>query len=569
MATYYVSNTASNGYSIGVDTNAGTSKALAVLTFEKALLLATSGSDTIYLNDGTYTAPGSPGFWQLTASITVLPENSGMVTFRGDGIYAVRLFNLSQTTVKNIAFSNVIFDGVNITNSLFYCAQTTALGTLTFTGTTFKDFTHYALKNVSATGQIKVVATNIVMTGSSWARGGIYLPTLTAGGVDIDGLTVTQSGRSSSEGGIVCVQANAAGITASVKNANIVSNLHATASANVHYGILLQNVPNALIQDCYCEISGVGAGSAAADLFAISALTTGLQDSSYGKIINCSGKNATSAGKTARIGTDDDTAATNNQHNYGLISGGTYQGSVGSTTIHGPMLGHGTGGKIEGVTCDYVSIGALGLLKVMVVGSGILATPISIGNKATHCNSSFCYQKGSTGVVHANNTGITSADYAGTFEYARKDETASPIVQGANGIFANNLFTGDTAPTYTSVQGTPGDATDTTTGTLFYNSCYDTTLGVLTNKWRNGSATTYANAAAFTAALGSATYPCANIALNLDGDYKHAAGSAYAAIGYRSWLSTGQRPIGADSEPFPDYEISIGAFQSKYTSSHP
>jgi len=35
------------------------------------------------------------------------------------------------------------------------------------------------------------------------------------------------------------------------------------------------------------------------------------------------------------------------------------------------------------------------------------------------------------------------------------------------------------------------------------------------------------------------------------------------------WTSTGRRPIGADGEPFSDYETSRGAYQSKNTPSHP
>jgi hypothetical protein len=36
-----------------------------------------------------------------------------------------------------------------------------------------------------------------------------------------------------------------------------------------------------------------------------------------------------------------------------------------------------------------------------------------------------------------------------------------------------------------------------------------------------------------------------------------------------SWTSTGRRKLDADGEPYPDYEISMGAYQSKITPNHP
>jgi len=566
MPTYYVSNAASNGYVVGNDANAGTSKALAVLTFTQALVLAVSG-DTICLNDGTYTAPTTPGYWNIAENgLTVLPENDWMATLAGDGVYTARLFNVNSAAAVNATFGKINIDGVNTQLIGFYVNQTTNLATFTFNGTRFKNFVHKPIANVHVAGAMHLTLNDVEMEGTNWQRGGVHMPTLTTGGLVVNGLKITQSGRSNSEGALVYLHANAAGVTATVSGVYGTSALAASAGSVAHSGVLIQNVLNAVIKNCSgLTISGVGAGSASATLYEISANATGVQGTHYGIIENCHGTNATSSGKTALIGSDAQLAATTNQHNYGRIINCNLNGSAVATGIHGPMLGHGTGGRIEGCNTKYCGTGGGGLLKSMVAGTGPLGVPIAAGNKATFCYGTFAYQKGSVGAVHTNNTLITSAGYAPTFELAAFDDTALPVNQNNNGIFANNVFTGTTAPTYTSVQGTPGNALDTSTGNLFYLSHYDTTLGSLTNKWRNGSATIYADVAAFNTALSPAGYNCVNAALGLDVNNLFPSDSAYLGIGYKTWLDT-PNPSGSTGKPFSSFDIDLGAIQSSFGS---
>src|SRR5437764_14543304 len=81
MATYYVSNTASNGYVVGADTDNGTAKATPFLTIKKAIGTnlgagVMASGDTCFVNDGTYLEDDyvKPGQTNLTLSA----QNSGL-----------------------------------------------------------------------------------------------------------------------------------------------------------------------------------------------------------------------------------------------------------------------------------------------------------------------------------------------------------------------------------------------------------------------------------------------------------------------------------------------------------
>lgn len=85
--TYYVSQTATNGYVVGNDANAGTAKGTAKLTLAAVKALPYAEGDTIYVNDGTYTDTqlGSTGYFDIAAgkAVTLLPETDYGTTLAG------------------------------------------------------------------------------------------------------------------------------------------------------------------------------------------------------------------------------------------------------------------------------------------------------------------------------------------------------------------------------------------------------------------------------------------------------------------------------------------------------
>lgn len=109
--TYYVSASAANGYALGSDANACTSKAAPCLTIAAAALLATSGADTIVVNPGsTYVEnSGGNGYLNLNYPVTLTGDTSLCGTLAGGGskpmIQATassRIVNAGQTGALTI-----------------------------------------------------------------------------------------------------------------------------------------------------------------------------------------------------------------------------------------------------------------------------------------------------------------------------------------------------------------------------------------------------------------------------------------------------------------------------------
>lgn len=566
MDIIHVSNTATNGYILGNDNNNGTSKQLAVLTLERALAIAIDGS-IIKINNGIYQPP-TINYWTITKSAHLIPETpKGVILQSCSGTDIYRLFNISAGIAVTLNLEDIILDGLDYLQFGIYSSQINNLATINLTRVELNNFLFHSINQAVSSGHLFVNIKDCSLSGLNWQRGGIYMPDIAAGGLIVDGLSIDQTGRNNASGGLVYIHAVEPGIVAKVQNVSGISRVNAEAGTANFIGVSIGNIPNAIIQDSQLDIIG-GGPTSSGTLFEITADATGIQDSSWGKITRCSGTNGMSFGKTAVYGSDAKSAIANNMCNYGEISYCNFVGNANSTAIHGPMLGYNMGGIIHSCTTDLCGIGGLGLVKNQITGTGRLAIPMCIGNKTIRCKSSACYQKGSTGAVHANNILITSEGYTPTFELTAWNDSDVPQIMGSNGIFANNICTGNVAPQLLAVQGTPGNAFDTTSGTVFYGSYYDRSLGLLSNKWRNGVSIVYPNIQSFNTAMADVNHPCIMDALNLDANGNFTINSPYRKAGYKFW-QIGNRPIGNDGEPLPDIDISIGHRQIKDTPFHP
>ena len=85
MATLYVSNTASNGYSVGNDINNGLTKSAAKLSGEAAISSAVNG-DTIVFNSGTFVALT---YYTVNKGIFLMPEFDFLTTLGGQSAMSV------------------------------------------------------------------------------------------------------------------------------------------------------------------------------------------------------------------------------------------------------------------------------------------------------------------------------------------------------------------------------------------------------------------------------------------------------------------------------------------------
>ena len=112
-ATWYVSNVASHGYAQGVDTNAGTSAGVAVLSINKAMALASVG-DTILVNPTATPYQENSGSYYLSITKTLtIATDPAYVTSAGKAIIQGTTASSPSRTI-NIAANNVVLQNFKI-----------------------------------------------------------------------------------------------------------------------------------------------------------------------------------------------------------------------------------------------------------------------------------------------------------------------------------------------------------------------------------------------------------------------------------------------------------------------
>lgn len=459
-ATYYVSQTATNGYQIGVDTNNGTAKGTPFLTIGKARATYAAG-DTIYINDGTYlTTDGGSGATSLTLSktVTILPETSLGATIQGTNATYTVYLNPSENAVFTLGA--IIIDGRNTAQRCVSLNTTAFTSSIYLTGTRLLNPTTYGWHSSEPdhdfhATNISIYANNMLATGH-----GINIVSNTSGTIDIDGLdldidadasgTVYGVEIKSTDGG-TNTTARVAGVHGSITNSN--------ASGTV-VGVLIRNVPAAVIED----------GTA----FTV---TAGGPLSSYGYKISTSGafqsdgciiRNNTgltfnaAAGYAIIIGESSGVVAEDNKCNNGKIYGNSATGiENGQTgTPHGIVMGPNTGGEVYGNTATNFSPCYL-LAKTD-------STTVAHHNLAINpYGQQGLYAKGAVGSKFYNNTVVMADGYnAQALACQIHFDTGNPACNGVE--FKNNIVINNNAtdPRFVRV------ANDGSTATFDYNLYY-------------------------------------------------------------------------------------------------
>ncbi len=136
MATYYVSNTATNGYGIGSDSNStalAQNKATPWLTMTKAVTSSASG-DSIVVNGGNYTIGSQQNISAKASTWTADGAVIVSVTFAGFCFY------MSPASDIDFTFTGFTFNGNNLTAvAAFYSENTAQIRGITVTSCTFVD----------------------------------------------------------------------------------------------------------------------------------------------------------------------------------------------------------------------------------------------------------------------------------------------------------------------------------------------------------------------------------------------------------------------------------------------
>lgn len=124
-ATYYVSKTATNGYVVGADGNAGTTKGTAKATISNAITTAADG-DTIVVNDGTYSN------LDLGAS-NYVDFNAKAINFQPETAYGVILNTDSASNIV-MRFRNDNTTPLTVGKIILDCEKPSSPGTYIATG---------------------------------------------------------------------------------------------------------------------------------------------------------------------------------------------------------------------------------------------------------------------------------------------------------------------------------------------------------------------------------------------------------------------------------------------------
>lgn len=383
MADYFISQTATNGYAVGSDAAAGTSKATAWLTMEKFISTYSAG-DTVTINDGTYDHPSS--YHSITKSCTIHPENVGMAILTASH-QTSRVVNCQPAISGGVYdFDGMVFDGLN-TSQMGVNFGDVAGG---YTAS-INNFKAINCNGSSTNGPIAVNATLIVLRGKgltitgAGTTAGLQARVLTAGSIiDLDGIEVALTGITTPSGSAIWLAATNAGVEARIANVTG-SSVHNTG-ATVSSIVKMENIPG-IIEDCHdYVISGTCIAGAPFAIYPSAAVDCITPIVRRNKRI----KNLMSGGYLILFGTDSSGAYDNRIINP-VSHDNEVSGDAG-TMMHGVLFGYCLGGISSHDEFSYVGL--------PVVMKGQTTAAYVVASKIHHCStgtSGAIYSKGSVG----------------------------------------------------------------------------------------------------------------------------------------------------------------------------
>jgi len=573
----FISKTATNGYSIGSDSNNGNSLGAPYASWAKAIvdMKAAGGQFKVHCNDGTWigTELGSGGFVTFAAnppSIEIAPENAW------DGVKGVRLVPSVVTGTWQYANATVAAGTYFICGPVCFGRDVALGGTdvdpnyhlwprddfsnqfeIQLNGTQFINPLFYGIN----TSSYKMTARGIKFVGSRDIGVRSLISSIISSSAqdwDIDGCTIDQRFvKATGHGGII-LDASTSGAKANIRNVDgrIEISPTATGTGNVLYGVVLANIDDAKMKGIRLKLVSDIAGWAP-----------------YGAMIRCNDATLTAhrgliedfrieidsvaSGVPVCIGQDSVSEQRTKASNCRIANGeviGTDR-SI-ESGVHGPAILYQNNGRIEGVESSYVN---LGLLLKMTTGSivaGCLTHHIAVnsGNAGTHRR-----EKGATNCEWHNCTAVAMAGYTAPFSY-KDDDTVGPthstggVTRDCNniqisGTMNNRVNFVAASCTHTFTENNYGLVSIPASGAFSYNgTAYDTLAAWIAAK-EAGALSSQVNRVS-------------------DFDYSLPDNSPLITGGAK-WWTTGPRPMGADGYAFPDFNISKGAYQSRAAPFHP
>lgn len=483
MTTWYVSNEAINGYTVGHDTTGNGSAALPYLTIAKAISVAANTGDTIYVNGTTFTVNSVT----VSKAVDLQPTVAYGTTIKTTN--ATRCLNISHALGGTNTVGAFYLDCDNVAQLGIQLTASAGTYSLVMSGTRIINAKNYGVGSLSGTLLANVSISNGCSVTSSNAAfvAGVTLTNLNAGAVSITGtvaspgLTVTATGIDSASSTMVVVYATAAtGVSLSISGLVVNAAMGVAAGTKIIYGLLTKNIPAVYLG--YSSIT-CAATISTHRIDGISITNSSATYNSNGAVIEDVAMALTSAntGHALIIGEEEPDGILDNRTNDAIIRRCTIVGSDDAATagFHGIMLGNNTGGVVSECSVSRVKIG---LLAKHNTGSVWHRNQTRyIPNLGQHLRS-----KAATAEFYVN-TCTVDTGYNGIFISNTENDAATVF---SNSTFEFNTLVNPSAVAINAVNNPTGNTI------RLYNNVYG---GAGTLSFING-ATTYASLALYRAA---------------------------------------------------------------------
>ena len=453
LSIVYVSSVSANGIPVGSDATGDGSIGAPFLTFAVALAsLARPGeirfNGTSQASPTTYTLASST----LTLALTLCSAVAGqrIATLAGGG--ATAAFTLSPTNGELISFVDVNIDpslnvgGGPAARCLSLTSQSTTYSVI-LTNVKCQNWTTYAVYAPSAAFKGNITVTDGTFTGGS-VSGAINLATQDAGSLTVNGstsVTITLQ-QTASVGAIVNQVATSSGVSSYVKVTTASLTLDpALSGAATHYGIVVRNVANALIDGGTHTCTGPTSRQV---------YMTGVSQGASAPFLSIA--NSTIQNVTVNHSADGGIAIFTSQDSSG------YTRSLAPGCIVQDCIVDGTGGTSHGI---FLCAGEDQIARRNSITNAAIALPAKYStrpqiyqNTVTGATSSYSQWKGSQGVVQYSNVWTSTASHSGVMFSVLRD---TATLETSDGTITGDQFVVNGA---TNIQ--LGKIEDTSTATV-------------------------------------------------------------------------------------------------------
>lgn len=391
--TYYVSQTAENGYVVGNNGNNGTSKATPRLTIESAYGTAVNG-DTIIINPGLY-IHASNFDAGATKGLTVACELTIGCNLRATS--GNQVWTVQTPAAGAMVFLDITFDAQNARLRCVTITNNVAISTNTFTHVTCLDPVDTGIvdnKNHNTLTITNAVLAASAMSGSN-TIGGLYSGVIhQTGNVLVDGVTVAATQSAAIARPLVYLVRDAGSTAISVRVANLTGTLVSTAPGvgTGWYGAQISNIDDAVIERLSLNFVGVRTAVGAQIRSTSGTLTAHRGIIRYNVFV----MDGITEAYCGLLGESTSTAG-NNQANNGqmYLNECTFTATPGSQTPHGFVAGVVTDPLVYANKVTNAYVGTLASRTTRGIFSG---------NLCVDCYGLIFYAKGATDTIITNNT---------------------------------------------------------------------------------------------------------------------------------------------------------------------